>query len=193
MIHVPAIGPAQAKILIVVDFPSVEAERKGTPLAGSEASLLSSLLHEAGILYSEVRIAYLCDHRPYASQSKYLWTQEKAEARFIPISILHKGAYCAPSFLESARALEAEIERVQPNVIVALGEASLHYLTGEKSISKWREAFAPTKVSPARSSLSLPTPRADSSRLGMACLRGSRHAACCDSREVPDFQSLTTQ
>lgn len=138
MITVPPSGPQNATILIVADFPSVEAERRQLPLAGSEATLLSQMLHEAGLLFSEMRIAYLCDHRPYASQSKYLWTLKKSEAKLIPHAILHKGAYCAPSFLESAHGLEQEIERVNPNLIITLGDAPLHYLTGQASISKWR-------------------------------------------------------
>ena len=149
MITVPPTGPQKATILVVADFPSVEAERRQTPLAGSEASLLSEMLHEAGLLYSEVRIAYLCDHRPYASQAKYLWTLKKPEAKLIPNSILHKGAYCAPSFLESAHALEREIERVNPNLIITLGDAPLHYLTGEASISKWRGSLLTYKGSRA--------------------------------------------
>jgi len=131
-------GPANPRILIVADFPSVEAERKGIPLAGTEAALLSEMLHEVGLLYSEVRIAYLCAFRPYASKMRYAWTLDKAEAKQIPQAVYLKGAYCSPEFIDSAQELEREIRRVQPNLIIALGDAPLHWLTGMESVSKWR-------------------------------------------------------
>lgn len=136
MITIKPSGPTDARILIVADFPSVEAERKQSPLAGSELTLLAEMLHEAGILATECRIAYLCDHRPYASQHKYLWTLSKKDSKHIPNFIIQNGAYCAPSYIESAYELEQEIDRVCPNLIITLGDAPLHYLTGCVSISK---------------------------------------------------------
>lgn len=142
MITVKPTGPLTATVLVVGSHPSVEAEQRQTPFAGSEAHLLSAMLHEAGFLYTEVRLAYLCDFRPYATQLKYVWTLTKKDAKHIPDCILHKGAYCSLAFLASAKRLEAEIERLQPNLIIALGDAPLHYLTGQTSISKWRGSLS---------------------------------------------------
>lgn len=132
------IGPKTAKVYIVADYPSVEAERKGVPLSGSEAELLSRMLHEAGWLYTETRIAYICPKRPYNTQTKYVWASKKAEAKYVKNPVVHRNAFYAPEILENAKLLEQDICETNPNVILTLGEIPLHYFTGNPSTTKWR-------------------------------------------------------
>lgn len=138
MITVPAQGPSSAKILIIGDFPSVEDEKHQRPYSSQTGEEFSRILHEGGIIRSEVYLTFLCKHRPYMSQAKYAFTKVKKESLKIKDAVFYKGHWCSPAFLESAKKIHDEIALVIPDIIITLGEAPLWYLTGETSITKWR-------------------------------------------------------
>lgn len=138
-ITVPPHGPAQARILIVGEFPSVDDERKGKLFSGNTGQEFLKMLNEAGILVTEVRFTTLLRSRPYNSQMKYVWTKESSEAKVcLPGVKKIDGAYYTPDFFKQTQHLLQEIELCEPNVIVPLGDAALWWLTQELSVSKWR-------------------------------------------------------
>lgn len=150
------IGPKTAKVYIVADYPSVEAERRGVPLSGCEADLLAQMLHEVGLLFSEARIAYLCPKRPYNTQAKYIWTKDKKDVKYVPSAVPLRGAFYASEILEHASLIEKDICETNPNVILTLGEIPLHYFTSNVSLTKWRGSMLSTNL-PTRQFKVIPT------------------------------------
>src|SRR5687768_1402211 len=138
-VTVPSHGPAQAKVLIIGEHPSVEDERKMRLFSGSAGNEFMKMLQEAGHLTTEIRYTSLLRSRPYNSQMKYVWTKDSAEAKVcIPGAKKIDGAYYAKDFYEQVKHIWTEIEENQPNVIVPLGDAALWLLTIENSVNKWR-------------------------------------------------------
>jgi len=112
-----AVGPENAKIMLVGEAPGAEEERTGIPFVGGSGQLLDQCLTAAGISREECYITNLCQVRPPDND----FTRLPYDAR-------------KAGFEE----LQSAISRVRPNVIVPLGNTALVRLTGETSITKWR-------------------------------------------------------
>src|SRR5687768_2322196 len=156
-ITVPPRGPVPATVLVIGEFPTVDDERKMRLFSGMAGEEFHKMLHEAGFLSTEIRFTTLLRSRPYNSQMKYAWTKTKKEANACMPGVEKTGdIYCSDEFKEGAYEALREIERVQPNVVITLGDAALWAITGELSISKWRGSLlkvigTSTKVIPTYS------------------------------------------
>lgn len=124
---IPSSGPIDAEVFIVGEAPGVQEEMANEPFVGSSGQELSRMLHEAGILRTECRIANVCRFRPPQNEIKNFFVKFTAATR-IP------GLEIAEGILE----LKKEIETVKPKLIIALGETALWALTGKTGITKWR-------------------------------------------------------
>lgn len=98
-------GPDSAKIMIVGEAWGRDEEREGLPFVGSAGRLLNELLLKAGINPDACYYTNLVNQRPPENDLSTWFT------RGIPNEIV----------LEGLESLEAEIARVQPNVIVPVG------------------------------------------------------------------------
>jgi DNA polymerase I-like protein with 3'-5' exonuclease and polymerase domains/uracil-DNA glycosylase len=137
--NIPPHGPVPARVLVIGEHPSVEDERKAKLFSGNAGTEFLKMINEAGMLVSETRFTTLLRSRPYNSQMRYVWTKDSAEAKIcIPGAKKIDGAYFVKDFYERTKHLIVDIEECNPNVIVALGDAVLWYLTQETSVSKWR-------------------------------------------------------
>jgi len=142
---IPASGPVPSKVLVIGDFPSVEDVRRFEPFCGGAGDELRRMLQEAGFLTTELRFTYLCKIPPEAFQAKYAWTTKKSETKFIKNVLYRDGAYFSPTFQEYAYDVMDEIKECNPNVILALGDAPLWWLTHETSVHKWRGSLLPSR------------------------------------------------
>src|SRR5690554_4338948 len=109
--YVPSEGNEQAKIMLVGEAPGVDEERQRRPFIGASGELLMRYLGRQRIFRHEVFLTNLCKYRP--EKNKFQNALDSAELE---------------SGLEE---LKEEIERVQPNVIIALGNWPLYFLTGQ--------------------------------------------------------------
>ena len=100
-------GPGDARLVIVGERPDVEDDRVGEPFIGGEGRLLGRALEAAGIPRDEVYVTYLVKHL-------------KADAPPSPREI----RACLPW-------LEAEIDRIRPQVLVCLGATPVRALLGK--------------------------------------------------------------
>lgn len=125
--RVPAEGPSNARIMVVGEAPGVDEERQGKPFIGASGAELTRMLHEAGILRTECFITNVCKERPPNNDIKHFYEKITKTVR-IP----------GPRLRQGMDDLRAEIGRVQPSVIIALGDTALWALTGNSGISKWR-------------------------------------------------------
>ena len=110
-------GNRGAKIAIIGEAPGKTEDRVGKPFVGSSGRILDNMLREAGIEREAVWLDNVVQIRPpnnnFAS---------------IPKSVVQ----------ESIERLVADLDEINPNVIVPLGKQALLALTDKAAISKWR-------------------------------------------------------
>src|SRR4030042_710559 len=114
---VGGVGSSNAKICIVGEALGAEEERQGTPFIGGAGFLLDSVLNSVGLVRSQVYITNVVKVRPPNNEINRLRELDLTVEEFIPL-------------------LKDELERVKPNVVVALGALALETLTNNKGIMK---------------------------------------------------------
>lgn len=155
--------PPRAKLLLVGEAPGEAEERKGVPFVGASGQLLDGLLEEVEIPRYSVGLTNVFNIRPHQNNLA-LWGAERSDCHpdpslpwtFInagkaPINGKNKQVYVKPSVTQPALArLRAEIEKLNPNLILALGATAFAALTGVPSIGKSRGTLYPCTLSPGR-------------------------------------------
>jgi uracil-DNA glycosylase family 4 len=119
--EVPAVGPDNARIMIVGEAPGETEEREGRPFVGPAGKMLRSFLNRAGIDPDDCYMTNMCKVRPPAN---------KLEKFFF------KGGLPNQHVLQGMVELQNDIKRIRPNVIVACGNFPMWALTGK---GKWNE------------------------------------------------------
>lgn len=140
-IYVPPIGNENAKIMLVGEAPGREEELSREPFVGRSGQLLTRYLERNGVRREDVFLSNLCRYRPKGNRFESVLGSQALE--------------------DGLNELAEEVERVNPNVIVALGGYPLYYLTGMSKkapgsgITSWRgsilqstERFGSRKVIP---------------------------------------------
>jgi DNA polymerase len=129
-------GPIPSRIMIVGEAPGEQEERTGVPFAGAAGQELNRMLHEVGILRSECYTTNVCKVRPADNQiSNFVALSKKGVTG---AHTLLRDKWCTREVHEGYAELLAEIEMVQPNIIIAFGNLALWALTGHWAITKWR-------------------------------------------------------
>ncbi len=110
-------GNAQAELLLIGEAPGAEEDRQGQPFVGKAGKLLNAMLFSIGLTRDQVYICNVLKCRPPNNRN--------------PL----------PAEVEScASFLSAQIEFIQPKVILALGRFSAHsLLQTEAPVYKMRE------------------------------------------------------
>lgn len=129
-------GPIPSRIMLVGEAPGFDEERLGRPFQGTSGQELNRMLGEAGITRSECFITNVVRERP-ANNDLNLFIA-KAKKDVTPQHTLVQGKYVLKPVREGLDLLAKEIQMVQPNVIVALGNTPLWALTSINGITKWR-------------------------------------------------------
>lgn len=123
------IGPEKADIMLILDSATDEEEKTGYAFSGHNESEIRKTCRGAGITYDlTYRTLYLKQKLSYDGPKKKYKDHAIEEAR-------------AEKDYDSI--LWEEITEHQPKVIVPLGELSLQFITGEKSITKFRGSVLP--------------------------------------------------
>lgn len=130
------VGPIPTRIMLVGEAWGEQEEHARQPFVGASGQELNRMLQEAGIMRSECYVTNVVNARP---PNNYLgaWIATKKKD-ITPAHKLLRDKYCLPIVHEGYAALLAEIEMVQPNIIVAFGNFSMWALTGNWGILKWR-------------------------------------------------------
>jgi len=133
-------GPLNAKIMLIGEASGADEDLLGRPFVGSSGRELTKMLAEAGIARSDCYITNVFFDRP-ADNKVESWMVKKADLpagyAMPPIA---RGLYLAPEKLGEVSRLREEIQRVKPNIIVALGATALWALTGQTGIRSLRGA-----------------------------------------------------
>jgi DNA polymerase len=129
-------GPIPSRIMLVGEYPSSRDEETGSPFSGSAGEELGRMLNEAGILRSECYLTNVVKYRPPNNLISE-WVA-KAKKDVTPKHVQMRDKWVMPQVADGYRELLAEIEMVQPNIIIAFGNLALWALTGAQGILKWR-------------------------------------------------------
>lgn len=135
------IGPETCDIMIVGEFPGRDEESTGLPFHGSADWELKKMLKEAGINPDSCYRTLAVKVRP-AGNDVSIWISEKRKPK--DDEIIFNGYSVRNFILEELRELKAEICKVKPKVIIALGNVGLWATTGERSVDKWRGSHLTT-------------------------------------------------
>lgn len=129
-------GPIPSRIMLVGEAWGEQEEREGTPFVGASGQELNRLLHEAGLMRSECFVSNVVNARPPDNDIGKWVALKKKDRTAAHVELRDK--WVLPIVKEGYNSLLAEIESVQPNVIVAFGNLALWALTGNWGILKWR-------------------------------------------------------
>lgn len=124
-------GPAKARMLLVGEQPGNQEDLEGLPFVGPAGTLLRDLLEQAGI---DVATVYL------TNTVKHFKFERRGKARLHKRASASEQAACRPW-------LAAELERLRPEVVVALGAMAAQTLFGSGfrvtvDRGKWRSLGA---------------------------------------------------
>jgi len=107
---VPGDGPATAEIMFIGEGPGFHENEQGHPFVGASGKFLDQLLTQAGVTRSEVFIANVVKCRPPGNRDP------------LPEELSACDTY-----------LEAQIEAINPSIIVTLGRFSMNkFIPGAK-------------------------------------------------------------
>lgn len=126
-IYVPGYGNSNAKILICAEAPGRFEEENvpPMPLIGPSGKLLNEFLEASGIQRSEVYCTNVVKIRPPDNKLSRLGELGKSIEDYLP-------------------QLWQEIQAINPNVIIALGNVALKALTGKQGILNYRGSILTT-------------------------------------------------
>jgi uracil-DNA glycosylase len=120
---VPGHGNPHAKILFIGEAPGAKEDTEGIPFIGTSGKLLTELLTTIGIQREDIFITNVVKHRPPNNRDP---TQEEVAA-------------CKPF-------LKRQIEAINPDVIVTLGNHALEFVTGKQGISSMHGKIFPKEI-----------------------------------------------
>lgn len=126
-------GPAAATVMLVGEQPGDREDVEGHPFVGPAGKLLDRALEDAGIERSQVYVTNAVKHFSWIARGK---------------KRLHKKPKVTQ--IDACRPwLDAEIERVAPQIIVALGATAAQVLFGKAfRVSRQRGQPVPTNLAP---------------------------------------------
>lgn len=117
-IYVPSVGDENSSIMFVGEAPGADEEREKEPFVGKAGQFFTRYLQRKQVNLSreEVFLTNLSKYRPHKNRFPHL--------------------IGSPQLEKGLKELSEEIEKVDPNIIVALGAWPMYYLTGCISTAK---------------------------------------------------------
>ncbi len=110
---VPGDGNPDAQIVFIGEAPGAQEDEQGLPFVGNSGKLLNKLLNTIQVDRQDVYIANILKHRPPENRDP------------LPEEII----VCTPY-------LKAQLEIIQPKVVITLGRFAMNYFFPEESISR---------------------------------------------------------
>lgn len=130
VIRVPNEGPKNARIYFVGEAPGADEVDARRPFVGVSGLKLRNCLGRNGVAEDSVRFANLCQYRPPNNKFEAILRTRELEA--------------------GIEELASDLRDFRPNVVAALGNWPLYYLTGKRGkkapgtgIGKWRGSILP--------------------------------------------------
>jgi uracil-DNA glycosylase family 4 len=128
-------GDPQASVMVIGEAYGAEESRLSAPFVGPSGRLLTELLVGTGLSAHSVYYTNLVNQRPPANDLRQ-WTTDAG----LPSGPL----------LDGLVSLKQEIDRVNPSVIIPVGNYPLRFLTGK---GKWDKSDGPSGIGNYRGSI----------------------------------------
>jgi len=122
---VPFECPESYNILAVGEAPGAEEVGQGRPFIGKAGQLLERYFERHMVPRNEMGLANLSKHRPGVNHNKF------------------EALLGSSQLADGLNDLEEEIRRVKPNVIIAMGNWPMYYLTGVCGFDKKSRKYVP--------------------------------------------------
>lgn len=137
-------GPPDAKILAIGEAPGTEENYRRLPFVGSAGQLFNRCLRGVGISRSEIQVWNIFHQQPPKNDIGYFF-KDKGKTRLTEEGQRHLDKLTA--WLFNLKKNKDEFS-IGPEIILALGEIPLRFLTGKKGITKWRGSILPCILVP---------------------------------------------
>ena len=141
-----------ARILLVGEAPGEQEERQGMVFVGASGRELTSMLEDAGISRASCALTNVFLDRP-PNNDLSVWAVPRKEVSFDPLRrwawIPSNKKWLPGHIVQPALdRLVSEIEQVNPNIIVALGNTAMAALTGVAGIGRVRGTLYHSHLGP---------------------------------------------
>lgn len=123
--EVHSVGPKDARIFIVGEAPGAEEEAAGVPFVGGAGRILDGMLKQALISRDSCRIGNIMQERPLGNDFGHFYIDT---SRRVP----------SQGLLDGIARIRREVQEVNPNIVVLLGNEPLKALASVVGITKWR-------------------------------------------------------
>ena len=121
---VPPSGPTDASIVFVGEQPGRTEVQRRKPFCGPSGRELGDLMGAAGMLRTECYFTNVI--KDFDAPIKHY------------VNIKGHNTSVSPAGQTYFDQLKAELERIRPNVVVAVGNVALFALTSRTGVTKWR-------------------------------------------------------
>jgi uracil-DNA glycosylase family 4 len=121
-------GNHGAKIMLLGEFPSVDAVKSGIAWSGQQGRLLDQLLKQAGVSRFECLLSFVARERPPGGDMRFFFSDKQ-------------NTQPKPMLQAWLSELRQDLIEFQPNVVVCLGAFPLWAMTGEWKLSDYRGAI----------------------------------------------------
>lgn len=119
------IGPLDADMMLIGEAPGAQEEIAGKPFVGQAGNLLKSICVAAGVNFYKCYVTNISSERPPNNNFGYYYEDTK---RNVPKSSLRKNWFD----------LIDKIRRINPKVVICLGDEPLRAVTNLRGIKAWR-------------------------------------------------------
>lgn len=134
--------------MIVGEFAHEQDILRNAPFIGGAGYELTKMLMEAGIARESCFLTLVCRTRAPGGRTEGLVAESK---KYVTSQhIHHNGKWVLPIVMEGLELLRKEIERVKPNVVIAMGNLALWALTGEWGVTNWRSSVMESNLVPGQ-------------------------------------------
>lgn len=136
-------GSSSAKVAFVGEAPGEEEEKTGLPFVGYAGRELMRMFEETGFRRSEVWLSNVLFTRPPDNKIALFYKKKADLPKDYSWPAVEQGKYLDPVFLPEVERLYAELDKLRPNLVVALGNVASWALLGRTGISRIRGTVAP--------------------------------------------------
>ncbi len=149
-IEVPSYFPVvKSGLAFVAQSPGKKEVEDLRPLVGATGKLLRELCVTSKIDFDMCSLLNVVNYRPPGNDFTY-FCGKKAQVggKDYALSPIATGMYLRPEYLPQLDRLKAELEILQPNLVVTLGREALWALTGLSGINKYRGSVVESTLVP---------------------------------------------
>lgn len=122
--------------MVIGEAPGADEIARGVPFVGASGYEFDRQLAAAGWSRQGFFITNVCQERPPSNEIEAFFAKKTAASKLGLARVA--GRYPQQPILDGLAQLQADIDEIQPTLILALGNTPFWALTGETGIMRWR-------------------------------------------------------